>query len=50
MKILAFDTTNSGFSVSILENDKILCEHNVHNNNVQSEFLIPSIEDCLKKK
>lgn len=49
MRILAFDTSASGFSVAIAEDKKILSQKIITESGKQSEFLILEIEELLRK-
>ncbi len=49
MRILAFDTSASGFSVAIAENEKILSQKIITQSGKQSEFLILEIEKLLRE-
>lgn len=49
MKVLAFDTTNEFFSISLAENSKILSYEIIKEKNVQSTMIIPKIEELLNK-
>ena len=49
MKILAFDTSASGFSVALASNDKILNKTTITESGKQSEFLVLEIEKILKE-
>jgi tRNA threonylcarbamoyladenosine biosynthesis protein TsaB len=45
---LAFDTSASGFSVALLDDEKILQENIISESGKQSELLVPEIEKILK--
>ncbi|MBP7710352.1 MAG: tRNA (adenosine(37)-N6)-threonylcarbamoyltransferase complex dimerization subunit type 1 TsaB [Rickettsiales bacterium] len=49
MRILAFDTSASGFSVAIAENEKLLSKKIITESGKQSEFLILEIEKLLRE-
>ncbi len=49
MKILAFDTSASGFSVALTSDDRILTKTAITEAGKQSEFLILEIEKILKE-
>jgi tRNA threonylcarbamoyladenosine biosynthesis protein TsaB len=50
MLVLAFDTSVSGFSVALLEDQKILTQSVVTEKGKQSEFLVVEIEKALKSQ
>lgn len=47
MKLLAFDTTNSGISIAILQNSTLLAKTTISESGKQAEILIPEIEKIL---
>jgi tRNA threonylcarbamoyladenosine biosynthesis protein TsaB len=49
MRILAFDTTATNFSVALLLDQKILSKNTIIESGKQAEFLIPEIENLLKQ-
>lgn len=49
MKILAFDTNSSGFSVALASRNKILSKSTILESGKQSEWLILEIEKLLKQ-
>ena len=50
MLILAFDTSSSGFSIALLDDEKILAKKVIAESGKQSELLIPEIEKILKEQ
>lgn len=50
MKILAFDTTSSFFSVAIAENDQIIAKKIIEEAGKQAEFLVLEIEKILESQ
>lgn len=49
MKILAFDSTATNFSVALLSNQKILSKNLITESGKQAELLIPQIEEVLNQ-
>jgi len=47
MKTLAFDTSSTGFSLAILQDEKILSSRLILESDKQAELLIPAIEQIL---
>lgn len=47
MLILAFDTSASGFSIALLDDEKLLAKKIISESGKQSELLIPEIEKIL---
>lgn len=48
MNILAFDTSTSEATVSIMKNNELVCEYNVTTNKTHSKMLMPMIDEALK--
>lgn len=49
MKILAIDTSNQPLSVAVMDNDQLLAETTLTTHRKHAEFLMPVIEDLVKK-
>lgn len=50
MLTLGFDTSASGFSIALLDDEKIIAQKIILESGKQSEFLIPEIEAVLKSQ
>ena len=50
MLVLAFDTSASGFSIALVEDQKLLAQTNFFESGKQSELLIPEIEKILRSQ
>ncbi|RDY23249.1 tRNA (adenosine(37)-N6)-threonylcarbamoyltransferase complex dimerization subunit type 1 TsaB [Romboutsia maritimum] len=48
MKILGIDTSSMAASVSVIEDDKLICEYTVNTKKTHSQKLMPMIENMLK--
>lgn len=48
MKVLSLETSSEICSVSIIENDKVLCDKTINNGYTHSQNLIPLLSDTLK--
>jgi tRNA threonylcarbamoyl adenosine modification protein YeaZ len=48
--ILAFDTSSSGFSIALLEEDKLISKTTISQSGKQSELLVLEIENLLKSQ
>lgn len=49
MRVLAFDTSNSGFSLVLIDDQKVLSKTIIEENGKQAELLVPTIENALRQ-